>query len=45
MFPWGGEVMEGFSKTLIWRNHARKRNIVLSRYVIEVYMEYNFQHQ
>ena len=44
MFPWGGEVMEGFSKTLICRNHAGKRNIVLSRYVIEVYMEYNFQH-
>ena len=36
--------MEGFSKTLIWRNHARKRNIALSRYVIDKYMEYNFQH-
>ena len=45
MFYWEGEVMEGFSETLIWRNHARKRNIVLSRYVIEVCMEYNFQHQ
>lgn len=44
MFHWEGEVMEGFSETLIWRNHVRKRNIVLSRYVIQVYMEYNFQH-
>ena len=43
MFHWEGEVMEGFSETLIWRNHVRKRNIVLSRYVIQVYMEYNFQ--
>ena len=44
MFYWEGEVMEDFPETLIWRNHARKRNIVLSRYVIEVCMEYNFQH-
>ena len=44
MFHWEGEVMKGFSETLIWRNHVRKRNIVLSRYVIQVYMEYNFQH-
>ena len=37
MFHWEGEVMEGFSETLIWRNHVRKRNIVLSRCYTSVY--------